>query len=133
MGYYRHMSGGSPSQRPEEAAGRRRRGLSSRSSLGPLLNARRWTPWEGRGARGDWVLLALIAVIAGLGVAIRPLRPFLIAAHPVLLELLDGGIAAIGAAAAFARIDELPLWLVVLAGVAGMAKFDWLTWWVCAS
>jgi membrane protein DedA with SNARE-associated domain len=71
----------------------------------------------------------MIAVVVGLGIAMRPLRPFLIASHPVLLELLDGGIAAIGAAAAFARIGEAPLWLVVLAGAVGMAKFDWLTWW----
>jgi membrane protein DedA with SNARE-associated domain len=118
------MSGGGP-RKPPEAVGRRTLG----SSLSPLLSARRWTPWEGRGTGGDWVLLGMIAVVVGLGIAIRPLRPFLIASHPVLLELLDGGIAAIGAAAAFARIGEVPLWLVVLAGVVGMAKFDWLTWW----
>ena len=73
--------------------------------------------------------MGAIAVVVAMGVAMRPLRPFLIASHPVPLELLDGGFAAIGAAAAFARIGEIPLWLVVLAGVAGMAKFDWLTWW----
>ncbi len=59
----------------------------------------------------------------------RPLRPFLIADHPVALELLDGGTAAVGAAAAFARVGDTPVWLVVLAGAVGMAKFDWLTWW----
>lgn len=47
----------------------------------------------------------------------------------MLLELRDGGIAAIGAAAAFARIGEVPLRLVVLAGAIELAKFDWLTWW----
>ena len=35
----------------------------------------------------------------------------------------------IGAAAAFARIGEAPLWLVVVVGAAGMVKLDWLTWW----
>ena len=119
------MSGGGSSKSSDEVAGRN----PLRWSLSPLLGARRWTPWEGRGSRGDWVLLGVIAVVVGFGVAMRPLRPFLIASHPVLLELLDGGIAAIGAAAAFARIGEIPLWQVVLAGVLGMAKFDWLTWW----
>jgi len=36
---------------------------------------------------------------------------------------------AFGAAAAFARIGEAPLWLVVVAGAVGMVKFDWLAWW----
>ena len=44
------------------------------------------------------------------------------------LEFLTGDLTAIGAAAAFARIGEAPLWLVLLAGAAGM-KLDWLTWW----
>ncbi|HEU5486720.1 MAG TPA: VTT domain-containing protein [Microlunatus sp.] len=71
----------------------------------------------------------MIAVVVAFGGALRVFRPFLIASHPVLLEFLDGGFAAIGAGAAFARIGEVPLWLVMLAGAAGMAKFNWLTWW----
>jgi membrane protein DedA with SNARE-associated domain len=47
----------------------------------------------------------------------------------VILEFLTGDLTAIGAAAAFARIGEAPLWLVIVAGAAGMVKFDWLTWW----
>jgi membrane protein DedA with SNARE-associated domain len=94
-----------------------------------LVDLRRWTPWDGRGTRGDWVLLGVIAVVVAFGAALRVLRPFLIASHPVLLEFLDGGFAAIGAGAAFARIGDVPLWLVVLAGALGMAKFTWLTWW----
>jgi membrane protein DedA with SNARE-associated domain len=47
----------------------------------------------------------------------------------VLLEFVTGDLVAIGAGAAFARIGEAPLWLVVAAGAFGMVKFDWLTWW----
>jgi len=57
------------------------------------------------------------------------IEPFLLASHPVALEFLTGDLTAIGAAAAFARIGEAPLWLVVVAGAAGMVKLDWLTWW----
>lgn len=94
-----------------------------------VLNAARWVPWNGRGTRGDWVLLGVIGGVIAFGAALRPVRPFLVASHPVLLEFLDGGFAPIGAAAAFARIGAAPLWLVVLAGAIGMAKFNWLTWW----
>jgi membrane protein DedA with SNARE-associated domain len=45
------------------------------------------------------------------------------------LELLTGDLLAIGAGAAFARIGEAALWLVVVAGAVGMVKFDWLMWW----
>lgn len=86
-------------------------------------------PWQGRATRIDVALLGAILGVVLLGLALRPLKPFLIASHPVALEFLTGDLVAIGAAAAFARLGEAPLWLVVLAGALGMVKFDWLTWW----
>jgi membrane protein DedA with SNARE-associated domain len=73
--------------------------------------------------------MGAILGVVGLGLVIRPFKPFLIADHPVLLEFLTGDLVVIGAAAAFARIGEAPLWLVVVAGAVGMVKFDWLAWW----
>jgi membrane protein DedA with SNARE-associated domain len=73
--------------------------------------------------------MGAILGVVGLGLVIRPFTPFLIADHPVLLGFLSGDLIAIGAGAAFARIGEAPLWLVVVAGAAGMVKFDWLAWW----
>jgi membrane protein DedA with SNARE-associated domain len=67
--------------------------------------------------------------VVAIGLALRPVKPFLLASHPVALEFLTGDLTAIGAAAAFARIGEAPLWLVVVAGAVGMVKLDWLTWW----
>jgi hypothetical protein len=61
---------------------------------------------------------AILGVVA-LGLALRPLKPFLVGSNPVALEFLSGDLTAIGAAAAFARIGEAPLWLVFLAGAAG--------------
>ena len=69
-----------------------------------------------------------MAVVA-FGAVSRRLTPFLIATHPVLIEFANGSLAAVGAAAAFARVGEIPLWLVIVAGAVGMAKFDWMTWW----
>lgn len=69
------------------------------------------------------------AGIVVLGLVLRPAKPFLLASHPVLLGLLTGDLITIGAGAAFARIGEASLWLVVAAGAVGMVKFDWLMWW----
>jgi membrane protein DedA with SNARE-associated domain len=90
---------------------------------------RRFVPWEGPTSRTDMALMGAILGVVALGFVLRPLKPFLLASQPVTLEFLTGDLTAIGAAAAFARIGEAPLWLVVVAGAAGMVKFDWLTWW----
>jgi membrane protein DedA with SNARE-associated domain len=90
---------------------------------------RRFVPWQGPTTRTDTALMGAILGVVALGLMLRPLKPFLLASHPVILEFLTGDLTAIGAAAAFARIGQAPLWLVVVAGAAGMVKLDWLTWW----
>lgn len=85
-------------------------------------------PWEGKATRGDKALVAAVFGVTGLLALTIPFRPFLLASHPVLLELVTGSLSAIGAGAAFARVGETSLWLVVLAGVVGMVKLDWLFW-----
>ncbi|MGH3465660.1 MAG: VTT domain-containing protein [Kribbellaceae bacterium] len=90
---------------------------------------RRYVPWQGRATGVDKALMGAILAVVALGLVLRPLKPFLIGSHPVLLAFLTGDLTAIGAAAAFARIGQTPLWLVVLAGAVGMTKLDWLTWW----
>jgi membrane protein DedA with SNARE-associated domain len=73
--------------------------------------------------------MGAFAAVVAFGIAIRPVKPFLLASHPVALEVLTGDLFAVGAAAAFARVGETQLWLVVLAGAVGMVKLDWLAWW----
>ena len=91
-------------------------------------NWREALPWDGPAKTGDKVLLWLIFAVIVIALGSFPLRPFLLASHPVLLEFATGSFSAIGAAAAFARLGEMPLWLVLLGGVVGMIKFDWLFW-----
>lgn len=90
---------------------------------------RRIAPWQGPATGVGWALMGAILGVVALGLLLRPLKPFLVASHPVALEFLTGDLTAIGVGAAFARIGEAPLWLVVVAGAVGMVKFDWLTWW----
>ena len=80
---------------------------------------RRYVPWPGPATRRDMALMGAILGVVGLGLVIRPLKPFLVAEHPVLLEFVSGDLLAIGAGAAFARVGEAPLWLVVVAGPSG--------------
>jgi membrane-associated protein len=85
-------------------------------------------PWEHPMSRGDKVLVfATLGVILAM-LATMPLRPFLLASHPTVLAAVTGSLTATGAGAAFARVGEGSLWLVVAAGVFGMVKFDWLFW-----
>ena len=97
--------------------------------LGRWVWPERLRPWRGSPTRTDLALIGAFLVVVSLGIAIRPVKPFLLASHPVALEFLSGDVLSIGAAAAFARIGEVPLWLVLVAGAVGMAKFDWLVWW----
>lgn len=85
-------------------------------------------PWEGKAERADKLLIAGFGIVIAFGIAMTPVKPFLIAHHPIVLEFLTGSQVAIGAGAAFARIGEAPLWLVIVAGLFGMSKFDWLFW-----
>ena len=97
--------------------------------LGRWLWPERFRPWQGRATRTDLVLTGAFGTIMMLGFAVRPIKPFLIASHPVALQLISGDLLSTGAAAAFARIGDVPLWLVIAAGAVGMSKFDWLLWW----
>jgi len=100
-----------------------------RARLSTIFWPQRYRPWTGRATRVDLALMGGFLAVVVLGLATKPLKPFLLASHPVLLELLTGDLLAIGAGAAFARIGEAALWLVVVAGAVGMVKFDWLMWW----
>src|SRR5689334_21607798 len=103
--------------------------MTSTEQIRGSARFRRYVPWQGPATRRDLALMGAILGVVGLGVVIRPLKPFLVAEHPMLLEIVSGDLLEIGAGAAFARVGEAPLWLVVVAGAVGMVKFDWLAWW----
>ena len=80
-------------------------------------------------ARADKVLIYSTLTIIVVMLLSLPVRPFLLATHPLALAAVTGSLSAIGAAAAFARVGGTDVWLVVAAGIFGMIKFDWLFWW----
>ncbi|HSK57708.1 MAG TPA: DedA family protein [Actinomycetospora sp.] len=128
------MSGADVDAGPGDTTDRPRRGRwrSRHYSEEELAEARqKWRdamPWEHPMSRGDkFLVFATLGVIL-LMVASLPVRPFLLASHPTLLSAVTGSLSAIGAGAAFARVGDGALWLVIAAGVFGMIKFDWLFW-----
>jgi membrane-associated protein len=117
-----------------ETQGSRRRRRTRRSRSPEEIEAakqqwREMRPWGSPMARADKVLIfSTVGIVAVLLLSL-PVRPFLIATHPVALSIVTGSLSAVGSAAAFARVGGTDLWLVIAAGVVGMIKFDWLFWW----
>lgn len=85
-------------------------------------------PWQGKARPLDKVLLFIILGVPLIYLALMPLRPWMLVNAPVLQEFINGAKTSIVAAAAYARVGELPLWLVVFAGFVGMVKLDWAFW-----
>ncbi|MEV2279055.1 VTT domain-containing protein [Nocardiopsis sp. NPDC049922] len=107
-----------------KAAAKARREEEAREAL------RAMKPWKGEATRQDKALLACAIGIPAFFLALTPVKPLLIADHPIGLAFLTGSNAAVGAAAAYSSLGQIPLWLVLVAGVFGKVKVDWLFWWL---
>ncbi|WP_326948651.1 VTT domain-containing protein [Amycolatopsis sp. NBC_01307] len=79
--------------------------------------------------RADKVLIGVLIAAIVLSLGSLPLRPFLLGSHPIATAAVTGSSSAIGAGAAFARLGQADLWVVIVAGIIGKIKFDWLYWW----
>ena len=86
-------------------------------------------PWSGRPRRVDILCWAGIVLSGIYYWALLPFVAPLVGTHPVLLEVLNGNTAAIISAAAFARVGQGSLVVVLLAAIPGLMKFDVLYWW----
>ncbi len=86
-------------------------------------------PWTGRPRRVDILCWAGITLSGMYYLALLPFRAALVGTHPVLLELLNGSTEAIISAAAFARVGQGSLAVVLLAAIPGLMKFDLIYWW----
>lgn len=85
-------------------------------------------PWEGEARTGDKVLLWFLFGVPVFYMVLLPFRPFLIAKIPTVLALITGARTVIAGAGAFAAVEGRSLTVVILAGLFGMLKFDWLFW-----
>ena len=105
----------------------------SDAAAGPEAEAKEnpWAaikPWQGKAAGLDKLLLFIIIGVPLIYLGLMPLRPWMLVNAPVVQEFINGAKTSVVAAAAYARVGEIPLWLVIVAGFVGMAKLDWAFW-----
>ena len=108
-----------------------RRGDSDSSDATDAEKENPWAglkPWQGKASGLDKLLLFVIIGVPLVYLALMPLRPWMLVNAPVAQEFINGAKTAVVAAGAYARVGEIPLWLVVVAGFIGMAKLDWAFW-----
>lgn len=86
-------------------------------------------PWAGKPRRIDILCWAAITLTGLYYWALLPFRASLVGTHPVALELMNGTIESIVAAAAFVKVGHGTLVVVLLAAVVGLMKFDIIYWW----
>jgi membrane-associated protein len=85
-------------------------------------------PWEGKPRRVDIACWAAITLSGLYYLVLLPFRVSLVGTHPVVLVLLNGSTEAIVSAAAFARVGHGSLFVVLLASIPGLMKFDIIYW-----
>jgi membrane protein DedA with SNARE-associated domain len=86
-------------------------------------------PWNAKPRAADILCWAGIVLSGVFYWALLPFRASLVGTHPVVSELLNGSTESIVAAAAFVRVGQGTLVVVLLAALVGLMKFDWLYWW----
>src|SRR5215471_18618044 len=117
---------------PETESARAAEGAATGAAAAPE-KAGSWNdprlPWHGKPRAAD-IVCWLGIVFSGLFFwVLLPLRVSLIGTHPVVAELLNGSTESIISAAAFARVGDGILAVVLLAAIPGLMKFDPLYWW----
>jgi len=86
-------------------------------------------PWNAKPRAADILCWAGIVLSGVFYWALLPFRASLVGTHPVISELLNGSTESIVAAAAFVRVGQGTMVVVLLAALVGLMKFDWLYWW----
>ena len=87
-------------------------------------------PWRQKPTREDYWCMGWIGFMGLFGLAMLPLRGWLLGLNPPLLVALTGsrsGTAAMGALASQGLADNW-MWYL-LAGTIMSIKFDWVFWW----
>jgi len=87
-------------------------------------------PWRHKPGKPDLACMVWIGVIGLWGIAMLPLRTWLMGLNVPLLVSLTGSRAAIAGLGSLVRVgDYVAWWWPMLAGLAMSVKFDWVYWW----
>ena len=87
-------------------------------------------PWKHKPARADIACLGWVGFMGVFGLAMLPLRSWLLGLDPWLLVSLTGSRSGAAALGALARVDGGRPWALAVAfGVVMSIKLDWVFWW----
>jgi len=87
-------------------------------------------PWRHKPGKSDLACMVWIGVIGLWGLAMLPLRTWLMGLNVPLLVSLTGSRAAIAGLGSLVRVgDYVAWWWPMLAGLLMSIKFDWVYWW----
>ena len=99
-------------------------------NLGVMQQSRRVRlAWRGRLSRVDALCLSGFALSLALPLLLTPLVPWLLGENPMLLEAIQGGLASLITAGAFARVGRAELWVAIAAPLLSTA-LDPFSWWI---
>lgn len=87
-------------------------------------------PWKHKPGRADYWCMGWIVFMGLFGMAMLPLRGWLLGLNPPLLVALTGSRSGTAAMGALASQGLAPHWYwYLLAGTIMSIKFDWVFWW----
>ncbi|MDK8879324.1 VTT domain-containing protein [Corynebacterium sp. MSK008] len=87
-------------------------------------------PWNGKPTKADYWCLGWFGFVGIFGLAMIPLRAWLLGLDPPILLALTGSRVGAASTGALAAVGEAPHWLLfLLIGSIVNIKFDWIYWW----
>ena len=87
-------------------------------------------PWNGKPTKADYWCLGWFGFVGLFGMAMIPLRAWLLGLDPPILLALTGSRVGAASTGALAGVGEAPHWLLfLLIGSLVNIKFDWIYWW----
>ena len=87
-------------------------------------------PWNSKPTKSDYWCLAWFGFVGIFGMAMIPLRAWLLGLDPPILLAVTGSRIGAASTGALAAVGEAPGWLwFLLIGSLVNIKFDWVYWW----
>ena len=87
-------------------------------------------PWNGKPTKADYWCLGWFGFVGLFGMAMIPLRAWLLGLDPPIMLALTGSRVGAASTGALAGVGEASHWLLfLLIGSLVSIKFDWIYWW----
>ena len=87
-------------------------------------------PWNSKPTREDYWCLGWFGFVGVFGLAMIPLRAWLLGLDPPIMLALTGSRIGAASTGALASVGEAHNWLLfLLIGSLVAIKFDWIYWW----